>query len=90
MSYDGMAHYVADTFIKHRLNALLRPITGINLGRNVPVIGSGSLLVKETSFKRDQSWHEREISKVAKGSYLAPGQTWLDTHPASPKVSQIQ
>jgi hypothetical protein len=32
------AHYVAEIFIKNRLDALLKPIVGINHGRNAPLI----------------------------------------------------
>ena len=36
MSYNDTAHYVAEIFIKKRLDALLGPIVGINHGRNAP------------------------------------------------------
>jgi hypothetical protein len=36
MSYDDKAHYLAETLIKNRLDALLRPIVGINHGRKWP------------------------------------------------------
>ena len=51
--------------------------------------GSGSLLVMEMSFKRGQTCHDKESSEIAKERYLAPGQNRIDTHPASPEVSQI-
>jgi len=50
---------------------------------------SGSLLVMERVFKQGQTCHERECSESAQESYLASGQIWIDTRPASPKVSQI-
>jgi len=33
--------------------------------------------------------HDKERSEIAKERYLASGQNRIDTHPASPKVSQI-
>ncbi len=36
MSYDDEAHYMAETFIKNRLKAHVKPIVGILSGRNAP------------------------------------------------------
>jgi hypothetical protein len=52
--------------------------------------GSGSILVMETFFKRGQACHDRENREIAMEKYLASGQTWVDTYPASPKLSQNQ
>lgn len=42
----------------------------------------------EASFKRGQTYHDRENRESAVERYLASGQTRVHTHPASPKVSQ--
>jgi hypothetical protein len=42
----------------------------------------------ETFFKRGQTCHDRERRESAVERYLVSGQTWVDTHPASPKVGQ--
>ena len=36
MNYDNLAHYVAEIFIKNRLDGLLGPIVGIKHGRKAP------------------------------------------------------
>jgi hypothetical protein len=43
----------------------------------------------ETFFKQGQTCHDRENREVAVERYLASGQILVDTHPASPRVSQI-
>jgi hypothetical protein len=59
----------------------------INLVIDLPS-GSGSLLVMEMSFKRGQTRRDKERSESAKERDLAPSQNRIDTHPASPEVSQ--
>ena len=80
---------------KNCVRACLFYIKGLEMPRNFiveirKINGSGSLLVMEMSFKRGQTCHDKERSEIAKERYLASGQNRIDTHPASPKVSQIQ
>jgi hypothetical protein len=49
MSCDNLAHYVAEPFLKNRLDALLKPIVGKLLGRNALLIKSNDTPIPHTS-----------------------------------------
>jgi hypothetical protein len=63
MSYNVSAFYVAETFIKNRLNALLKPIVRNLSGGNAPLIKSNDSLSRRFTKSNCKMWVKDRLER---------------------------